>query len=128
MFHFYLTLAYIVPNIYVFFRIMNLFITKRYRILYILIYLLLIAIYPVSESILRNNSNSVFRFLSVVSDYLLPFYLYLFLSILIYDLFLLINHFIKLVSVEVRKTFSVSAQCIFNHDLFIGCYCSWWYY
>ncbi len=85
---------------------MKLFILKRYRPLYILIYILFAAIYPFSEIILRGNTNTVFRFLSIVSGYILPFYLYLFLSILLFDLFLLINHFIKLVSVEVRRSFS----------------------
>ena len=77
MFHLYLTLAYIIPNIYVFFRIMKLFIIKRYRLLYILIYILIATVYPFSEIILRGNTNAVFSFLSIVAGYILPFYFYL---------------------------------------------------
>ncbi len=106
MFHFYITLAYIIPNIYVFFRIKNLFITKSYRIWYILVYLLIAAIYPVTENYLRNNNDFVSQFLSIIAGYILPFYLYLFLSVLVFDLFLLLNLIFKIVSVELRKSFS----------------------
>jgi predicted MPP superfamily phosphohydrolase len=39
-----------------------------------------------------------------ISNYLLPFYLYLFLSVLTFDIFLLINLFIKVLSTEKRKS------------------------
>ncbi len=105
MFHFYITLAYIFPNIYVFFRIMYLFISKGYRIWYAGIYLLLAAVYPVSENFM-HGSNSITQLLSTVADYLLPFYLYLFLLVLFFDLFLLFNSLFPLISKEVRRTFS----------------------
>lgn len=104
MFHFYITLAYILPNIYVFFRIMFLFISRRYRLLYTVIYLLPAAVYPVTEYLL-DGSNPVTQQLSKVADYLLPFYLYLFLFVLLFDLFLLFNILFRLVSKEVRRTF-----------------------
>lgn len=106
MFHIYLTLAYIIPNIYVFFRIKNLLITKSYRRWFILIYLLLAIIYPVSQNLLRNNTDVISQFLLTVAGYVLPFFLYLFLSVLVFDLFLLLNLIFKIISVEVRKSFS----------------------
>jgi len=93
MFHLYITLAYIIPNIYVLFRIKDLFISKSYRLWYILVYLLIAAIYPLTE-----------RY--TVSGYILPFYLYLSLSVLLYDLFLLLNRLVRIVPSETRKSFS----------------------
>jgi predicted MPP superfamily phosphohydrolase len=99
MFHIYLTLAYVIPNIYVYLRINQLFIGKGYKIPYTLVYLVLFAIYPVS----RNLGDSGSSFLSVIAGYLLPFYLYLWLSVVAYDLFLLLNLMFKMVSREKRK-------------------------
>lgn len=119
MFHFYITVAYIIPNIYVFFRIKNLFITKSYRRWYILIYLLLAIIYPVSQNFLRNNTDFISQFLSTGAGYILPFYLYLFLSVLAFDFFLLLNLIFKIVSVELRKKFSFRL-IVFSSMLFLS--------
>ncbi len=105
MFHLYITLAYIIPNIYVYFRIKNLFIGKDYRLLYTIIYLLLASIYPIIERISEENVNSIVQALSFISGYILPFYLYLFLSVLLFDLFLLINKLVRIISPERRKSF-----------------------
>ena len=78
MFHLYITLAYIIPNIYMFFRIMNLFISKGFRLWYMLVYLLLTAIYPLSERFAHQEPNVFIQSLSSVSGYVLTFFLYLF--------------------------------------------------
>jgi predicted MPP superfamily phosphohydrolase len=44
--------------------------------------------------------------LSTVSGYILPFFLYLFLTILLFDLFLLINLRVRIVPPEIRKSLS----------------------
>jgi predicted MPP superfamily phosphohydrolase len=106
MFHLYITLAYIIPNIYVFFRIKDLFISKGYRLLYFLIYLITAAIYPLTESYSGRDMNQFLQIMSAFSGYLLPFYLYLFLCILVYDLFLLLNLLARLIHPELRKSFS----------------------
>jgi uncharacterized protein len=106
MFHFYLLLVYTIPNIYVFFRIMFLFIGKRYRLLYTVIYLLLAAVYPVAENLSHLGPGSLMQLLTTVGDYLLPFYLYVFLLVLLYDLFLLLNTLLRLVPKEVRRSFT----------------------
>jgi predicted MPP superfamily phosphohydrolase len=106
MFHFYITLAYIIPNIYVFFRIKDLFISKGYRLWYILIYLLIAAIYPLSERFSDRDMNLFMQSLSLAAGYILPFYLYLFLSVLLFDLFLLLNLLIRIIPYERRKSFS----------------------
>ena len=105
MFFFYVTLAYTIPNIYVFFRINHLFIGKGYKLWYTLIYILLAAIYPLSRYLPDNEMSLAMQILDTVSGYLLPFYLYLFLSVFVYDLFLLLNFLFKWVSVKTRKSF-----------------------
>jgi predicted MPP superfamily phosphohydrolase len=105
MFHLYITLAYIIPNIYVYVRIKNLFIGKDYRLLYTIIYLLLVSIYPIIERFSDENLNSFIQALSFISGYILPFYLYLFLFVLLFDLFLIINKLVQFISPEKRKSY-----------------------
>jgi len=104
MFHLYLTLAYIIPNIYVFFRIRDLFISKGYKVYFGMFYFLLFTVYPVSEFISHREMNALISLISVIANYLLPFYLYVFLSVLLFDLFLLLNTWLHLVSDEVRRS------------------------
>jgi len=106
MFHLYITLAYIIPNIYVFFRIKDLFISKGNRLWYMLVYLLIAAIYPLFGRDNYQDMNLLMQGLTTVANYILPFYLYLFLSVLLFDLVLLINLKAKIVSSEKRKSFS----------------------
>ncbi len=105
MFHLYLTLVYIIPNIYVFFRIKHLFISKDYRYWYIIVYLLLAAIFPFTQAYAHHDMHLLLKILSGISGYLLPFYLYLFLFVLLYDLFLLLNLLVKIIAVQKRKSF-----------------------
>ncbi|HKL31643.1 MAG TPA: metallophosphoesterase [Tangfeifania sp.] len=119
MFHIYITLAYIIPNIYVFFRIKNLFISKKYRPWYIAVYLLLALIFPVSHNFLRHNPDFVSQFFTTVAGYILPFFLYLFLSVLVFDLILLLNLIFKFVSAERRKSYSFR-RAAFSSILFIS--------
>jgi len=101
-------LAYTVPNIYVFFRIMFLFIGKKYRLRYSLIYLLIALIYPLS-----GFAGGLLReMLELVSDYLLPFYLYLFLLVLLADIFLLLNLLIRLLPAQKRKEARFRKYCL----------------
>ena len=105
MFHFYITLAYIIPNIYLFFRIMYLFIPKKYRYIYILIYVIVVIIYPVAERYSHREMNFFIQLLSTISGYILPFFLYMFLIVVVFDIFLLFNRFLGLVSAEKRKSY-----------------------
>ena len=68
MFHTMITLAYIIPNIYVFVRICQLFINKGYRLQYTLIYILIALIYPVSNFFPGNGSGLPARVLSYYSQ------------------------------------------------------------
>jgi hypothetical protein len=106
MFHFFITLAYIVPNIYLFFRIKDLFISKSFRLWYVIVYLLLAAFYPLFGRDRSGDMNLIMQVLTTISGYILPFYLYLFLFILLFDLFLLLNSRFRIVSSNTRKSFS----------------------
>ncbi len=106
MFFLYISLAYIIPNVYVFFRIRNLFISEGYRKWYLLIYLLIASVYPLFGRSAYEHMNFPLQAMYTISSYLLPFYLYLFLSVLVFDLFLLFNLMTRILSSERRKSFS----------------------
>jgi predicted MPP superfamily phosphohydrolase len=106
MFHLYITLAYIIPNIYLYFRIRHLFIGRDHKLLYTVVYLLIASVYPVTQGFSEENLNSFVQLLSSVAGYILPFFLYLFLSVLLYDLFLIINMLSGFISPERRKSYS----------------------
>lgn len=104
MFHAIIILVYIIPNIYVFVRICQLFINKGYRLYYTLVYLLLAFVFPVSNLFSDSDNVLVVRILQPLANYILPFYLYLFLFILVLDILLLFNRGFKIVSSEKFKT------------------------
>ena len=104
MFHLYLNLAYYLPLIYLFFRIKGNFISKPFRPLYVVIYLALASVFPIA-GLHPSKEDDFMILLSSVSDYLLPFFLYVFLGVLVFDLFLLINLAVKLTSREKRKSY-----------------------
>jgi len=88
-------LVYIIPNIYLFFRIRKLFIVRENNAVYVLMYLGIASIYPLRRIIENNTIN---HYLEVISRYLLPFFLYLFLFTILFDVFLRFNTAFKLVS------------------------------
>jgi predicted MPP superfamily phosphohydrolase len=92
MFHTILTLSYLLPGLYLFIRIWQLFIAKEHRLRYVLIFAFLFLIYPL-ENFLSGTAGQI---VETVANYLLPFYLYLFLFVLLTDLLLLINLVFKI--------------------------------
>jgi predicted MPP superfamily phosphohydrolase len=104
MFHTIISLAYIIPNIYVFLRILRLFINKGYKLHYSLIYILLALIYPLSNLFSEEDTGFLAEIFTSIGNYILPFYLYLFLSVLAVDILLLINWLFKIIPVETIKS------------------------
>ncbi len=104
MFHTILTTAYIIPNIYLFLRIRTLFINKSQRLVYTLVYLLVAIIYPFSYLLAGEEVGSAGRIIDWISGYLLPFYLYVFLLVLLLDIFLLFNLLLKVIPAEKLKS------------------------
>jgi predicted MPP superfamily phosphohydrolase len=101
-FHTILILAYTIPNIYLFLRILHLFIAKGFRLWYVIIYFVIALVYPASN-LLSDSVVDTLR-LSVIADYLLPFCLCLFLFILVFDILLLINWLFKIIPTEKVKS------------------------
>ena len=104
MFHTIITLAYIIPNIYVFLRILQVFINKGYKLYYTIIYLLLASIYPVSNLFPEESTGFLATVFNEIGNYILPFYLYLFLFVLVFDILLLINWIFKISPVDKIKS------------------------
>ena len=111
-FHTIATLAFVIPNVYLILRIGQLFINKGYRFLYALIYLFIVAIYPFATFISAGKSGIVYDIFSWIASYYLPFYLYMFLSVLLFDIFLLVNWPAKLVPAEKMKSTRFKFICL----------------
>jgi hypothetical protein len=122
MFHTIITIAYIIPNIYIFLRLYHVFINRKYKLHFTIIYLLLAAFYPLGRQLPDQWYLTVI--LSEISDYLLPFYLYLFLSVLVFDIFILVDFLFKLVPSEKLsnnqfKTVGLSIILIVSATMFL---------
>ena len=103
MFHTLITLAYTIPGLYLFLRIWSLFIERRHRVKYIFVFALIFSLYPLSNLVGDSGSGVVARVLETITNYLLPFFLYLFLLVLLTDILLLVNRLIKVVPKEKIK-------------------------
>ncbi|MCX6330195.1 MAG: metallophosphoesterase [Bacteroidia bacterium] len=106
-FHTILTLAYLIPNIYLFVRIWQIYINKEHRLWYVLIYALLFLIYPVSNLLGEEGAGFIAKTFGFIAGYILPFFLYLFLFVLLTDLLLLFNLIFKIVPREKLRSRSV---------------------
>lgn len=92
-----INIAYVLPNIYLFFRIGKIFINKGYRLLYAVIYLLLVSIYPLSNVFSESDASEFISIFICTGNYILTFYLYLLLFVLTFDIFNIINYLFKIV-------------------------------
>ena len=93
-------IAYGLPNIYLFLRIGKLFISRKYRVHYAIIYLLLASLYPLSNAFLEDNGGSIAFLIETAGNYILTFYLCLFLSVLLFDILLIFNYIFKFLTHE----------------------------
>ena len=102
-FHTILTLSYLIPNLYLFIRIWTLFIPKKYRLRYVVVYAILFSVYPLSNFLNDRISGLVSQVFEATANYLLPFFLYLFLFVLLSDILLLVNMLIRVIPREKLK-------------------------
>ena len=102
MFHTIVTITYTVPAIYLFIRIWQLFIEKRYRVQYLVVFVILISIYPLTN-LLEDSYAGIANKFEVVSGYLLTFFLYVFLSVLVLDIVLLFNLLFRFITRETLR-------------------------
>ncbi|MFO7621889.1 MAG: metallophosphoesterase [Bacteroidales bacterium] len=103
MFRTILALSYLIPNIYLFLRLWQFYIPKKYRVWYSVIYAILFIIYPLTRFAGRNTPAALMQILETTSNYLLPFFLYLFLFVLLADILLLINSIVRIVPAELTR-------------------------
>jgi predicted MPP superfamily phosphohydrolase len=99
-------LIYTILAIYIFLRLKHLISSKRSQRWYKVVYLVLVVIYPLSLTYEHWNMNLLLQALSFLSDYLLPFFFYVFLFLLVFELFLIINRLFRFVSEETRRSHS----------------------
>ena len=78
---------------------MQLFINKGYKLYYSLTYILIFSIYPISNLFSEGDLGFPAKILTNTGNYILPFYLYLFLLILVFDFFLFFNILFKIVPI-----------------------------
>lgn len=112
-FHTILTLGYLIPGIYLFIRIWKLFIPRDSRSLYIIVFLILFLIYPISNLSGDENPGTIAKITGAIANYLLPFFLYLFLLILLTDLLLLINFVLRVFPSQKIKDRSFRLKAFF---------------
>jgi predicted MPP superfamily phosphohydrolase len=89
-FHTIITLSYLIPGLYIFVRVWQLFIPRRHILHYILVYGILFAIYPL-QNLAGDSGSRIREILGIFSGYLIAFMLYVFLSVLVTDVLLLVN-------------------------------------
>lgn len=94
----------IVPNVYLFLRIRKLFIEKKYWWYYAATYLCLVLVYPINSFFVETSTELLYNPISLTARYILPFYMYVVLLVLLFDIFLLINRIFKLVAVDYFKS------------------------
>ena len=96
--------VYFVPACYVFFRLGNYISGKTNRKYFPIVYLLFIATVPVVELLSHSSSASYITNLTKIGYYSLPYFLYLFLSVLGADVLLGINQLAKITPVALINT------------------------
>jgi predicted MPP superfamily phosphohydrolase len=92
---------YTLPNIYVYFRIKKLFTDDGHKKIYTVIYILFASAFPMAEVLSHNISQGWVQYFLVIAFYSLPFFLYLFLFVVLFDIFRGLNRLLKIVPVEV---------------------------
>jgi predicted MPP superfamily phosphohydrolase len=99
--------AYIVPCIYVLFRLRNYFSDKKCRKYFSIIYILFTFTFPCIEFLSHSSSIPWITNFTKFGYYSLPYLLYLFLTVVHVDIVLLINHLLKIIPISIirDKTF-----------------------
>jgi uncharacterized protein len=102
MFFTILILSYTIPGLYLFIRLWQLFIEKKYRVVYVVAFMIIILLYP-AGMFLDNRFPFLTAIAERMSHFILPLILYTFLSVLLTDIMLLLNLVFKFISWEKLK-------------------------
>jgi predicted MPP superfamily phosphohydrolase len=95
--------VYFVPAIYVFFRLRKYFSDKTRRKYFSFLYVVFTFIFPCIEFLSHSSSTPWITDLTKIGYYSLPYLLYLFLTVLLVDVVLVINHLVKIIPVSMIK-------------------------
>jgi len=95
---------YLLPGIYVYIRILNLFNHKHGKIIFTIAFWLLMFLFPLTETLAHSRVSGLGNSLILSGYLLLPFLLYLFLSVLVRDLLLVVNRMLKIIATEKLQT------------------------
>jgi predicted MPP superfamily phosphohydrolase len=93
--------VYFVPAIYVFFRLRNYFSDKTRRQYFSFLYIVFTFTFPCIELLSHSNIIPWVTNLTKIGYYSLPYFLYLFLTVLLVDIVLAINLLIKIVPLKI---------------------------
>lgn len=118
MFRLFILFTLLVPGTYLYLRINRLFIMPGYKILFAVIFLIFFLMIPLSGFFMSSANNLFQKILGQISGYLLPFFLYVFLAVVVYDLFLLVNYFPQWIPLELRKTFDYKLYALGGISVF----------
>ncbi|MFN8259151.1 MAG: metallophosphoesterase [Bacteroidales bacterium] len=105
MFLFLFLLGYFIPHAYLFFRIRKHFINSAYWLVFLMAYLTLAILLPVIAIGFYNSNSFLGDILIDSTGYLMALYFYLFFMVLLFDLFLLFNHFTRFIKTDTIKNF-----------------------
>ena len=95
MFLIYLLSAYLIPSIYIYLRINYLLVPKGKKWIFSVAFLVVVAAFPLTEILMHEDTSLFLLPLLKIGFYTMPFMLYLFILLLAFELFLLLNWIIK---------------------------------
>jgi predicted MPP superfamily phosphohydrolase len=89
--------VYFVPAIYVFFRLRNYFSDKTHRKYFSFLYLVFTFTFPCIELLSHSSNIPWITNFTKIGYYSLPYFLYLFFTVFLVDIVLLINNLVKII-------------------------------
>ncbi len=95
MFFYYVFSAYLILGIYSYFRISHLLIPKGKKLVFSLSFFLLLGAFPATEMLSHYETGPLASPVLNLGYYSMPFMLYLFLLVIVFDIFLLLNLLFK---------------------------------
>lgn len=104
---------YILPNLYIFFRLRRLFAGYGHRNLVLLVYFLLVLVFPLVEILAHDSETGWTRYVQIAGYYSLPYLLYLFLTLVVCDFLTGLNYFLKFIARETLRGRRFRSVCLF---------------
>lgn len=95
--------VYLLPSVYVYFRVMSLLLEKLHKIIFTGIFILFVSTFPATEILSHSSSPTWVDALLNLGYSSLPFMLYLFLLVVLLDILRGINRLLKIVPVETLR-------------------------